>query len=77
MREAGGDVIGLDWRVRLDEGWQRVGHDVAVMGNLDPVALFAKQDTLRAQAKTNSGSGWRTTAATFSIWTRHPAGDTG
>jgi uroporphyrinogen decarboxylase len=51
MREAGGDVIGLDWRVRLDEGWQRVGHDVAVMGNLDPVTLFAKQDVLRAQAK--------------------------
>jgi uroporphyrinogen decarboxylase len=51
MREAGGDVIGLDWRVRLDEGWQRVGHDVAVMGNLEPVALFANQEVLRAQAK--------------------------
>jgi uroporphyrinogen decarboxylase len=51
MREAGGDVIGLDWRVRLDEAWQRVGHDVAVMGNLDPVTLFAKQDVLREQAK--------------------------
>ena len=51
MREAGGDVIGLDWRVRLDEGWQRVGHDVAVMGNLDPVALFANQESLREQAK--------------------------
>jgi len=51
MREAGGDVIGLDWRVRLDEGWRRVGHDVAVMGNLDPVSLFAKQDTLREQVK--------------------------
>lgn len=51
LREAGGDVIGLDWRVRLDDGWRRVGHDVAVMGNLDPVALFANQDTLKAQAK--------------------------
>src|SRR5215216_2902297 len=51
MREAGGDVIGLDWRVRLDEGWNRVGHDVAVMGNLDPVVLFAKQDVIREQAK--------------------------
>ena len=51
MREAGGDVIGLDWRVRLDEGWRRIGHDVAVMGNLDPVALFGKQDVLREQAK--------------------------
>src|SRR5215203_3077856 len=51
MREAGGDVIGLDWRVRLDEGWRRVGHDVAVMGNLDPIALFANQNTLGTQTK--------------------------
>ncbi|MGH9928476.1 MAG: uroporphyrinogen decarboxylase [Pyrinomonadaceae bacterium] len=51
LREAGGDVIGLDWRVRLDEGWKRVGHDVAVMGNLDPVALFANQDHLQSQAR--------------------------
>jgi uroporphyrinogen decarboxylase len=51
MREAGGDVIGFDWRVRLDQGWQRVGHDVAVMGNLDPVALFAEREVLLAQAK--------------------------
>jgi uroporphyrinogen decarboxylase len=51
LREAGGDVIGLDWRVRLDEGWRRVGHDVAVMGNLDPVALFADREVLLAQAR--------------------------
>lgn len=50
MGEAGGDVIGLDWRVDLREAWQRLG-DAAVMGNLDPVALFAKQDFIRAQAK--------------------------
>ena len=41
MRQAGGDVIGLDWRVPLDNGWQTIGHDRAVQGNLDPVALFA------------------------------------
>lgn len=40
QRQAGGDVIGLDWRVQLDEAWDRVGHDVAVQGNLDPVVLF-------------------------------------
>jgi uroporphyrinogen decarboxylase len=40
QREAGGDVIGLDWRIPLDEGWKRVGHDIAVQGNLDPVVLF-------------------------------------
>ena len=51
MREAGGDVIGLDWRVPLDEGWKRVGYEVGIMGNLDPVTLFANQDHLRAQAR--------------------------
>ena len=51
MREAGGDVIGLDWRVPLHEGWKRVGHDVGVMGNLDPVILLANQHHLRAQAR--------------------------
>ena len=51
MREAGGDVIGLDWRVELDEGWSRVGHDVGIMGNLDPVTLFSNTDVLRSQAK--------------------------
>lgn len=41
MRQAGGDVLGLDWRIPLDSGWQIIGHDRAVQGNLDPVALFA------------------------------------
>ena len=51
ISEAGGSVIGVDWRVPLGEGWQRVGHDKAVMGNLDPVALFANQEHLRSQAR--------------------------
>ena len=51
ISEAGGDVIGIDWRVPLDDGWERVGHDKAVMGNLDPVALFANREHLRSQAK--------------------------
>jgi uroporphyrinogen decarboxylase len=41
MREAGGDVIGVDWRIHLDEAWAIVGPDVAVQGNLDPLTLFA------------------------------------
>jgi uroporphyrinogen decarboxylase len=41
QKEAGGDVIGLDWRVPLDEGWKALGFDVAVQGNLDPTVLFA------------------------------------
>jgi uroporphyrinogen decarboxylase len=52
ISEAGGNVIGVDWRVRLDQSWQRIGHDKAVMGNLDPVALFANREHLRSEAKT-------------------------
>jgi len=47
MRAAGGDVIGLDWRVDLDAAWARVGHDVAVQGNLDPAALLAPPAEIR------------------------------
>ena len=62
MREAGGDVIGLDWRVDLDRGWEAIGFDRAVQGNLDPAALFAPHDELErrvrrilAQAANRSG----------------------
>ncbi len=41
MRAAGGTVIGLDWRIGLDDGWKIIGEDVAVQGNLDPAVLFA------------------------------------
>lgn len=50
QRDAGGDVIGLDWRVRLDDAWARLGPNVAVQGNLDPVALLGPRDELFAQA---------------------------
>jgi uroporphyrinogen decarboxylase len=41
IKEAGGDVIGVDWRVSLADAWRRLGDEVAIQGNLDPVALFA------------------------------------
>lgn len=41
MKAAGGTVLGLDWRIPLDDGWKLVGHDVAIQGNLDPTILFA------------------------------------
>ncbi|MBI3160676.1 MAG: uroporphyrinogen decarboxylase [Chloroflexi bacterium] len=47
MKEAGGTVIGLDWRMPLDDGWGLLGEDVAVQGNLDPTALFAPLPVLR------------------------------
>jgi uroporphyrinogen decarboxylase len=49
LRAAGGDVIGLDWRVDLDAAWARLGADVAVQGNLDPIALLAPIPQLRSR----------------------------
>jgi uroporphyrinogen decarboxylase len=51
MREAGGDVIGLDWRVNLAEAWTRLGAGVGVQGNLDPIALFADVAEIRTRAR--------------------------
>jgi uroporphyrinogen decarboxylase len=51
MNETGADVIGLDWRIPLDEGWDRINHRAAVQGNLDPVLLFADWKELKARAE--------------------------
>jgi uroporphyrinogen decarboxylase len=51
LAEAGGSVIGIDWRIDLDRGWEAVGFDRAVQGNLDPVVLLSDRDTVRRQAR--------------------------
>jgi uroporphyrinogen decarboxylase len=51
MRETGADVLGLDWRIPLDVGWQSIGHTRAVQGNLDPITLFAPEAVLHARVK--------------------------
>jgi uroporphyrinogen decarboxylase len=51
QRDAGGTVIGLDWRVELDGAWRRLGYDVAVQGNLDPVVLLAPRAEIERQAQ--------------------------
>jgi uroporphyrinogen decarboxylase len=51
IRDAGGDVIGVDWRIDLSDAWARLGAEVAVQGNLDPVALLAPWDELEARAR--------------------------
>jgi uroporphyrinogen decarboxylase len=48
MREAGGDIIGADWRIPLDEAWERIGHDRGIQGNLDPTLLLGPRDRLLA-----------------------------
>jgi uroporphyrinogen decarboxylase len=51
LKEAGGGVIGLDWRTPLAWGWQTLGHDVAVQGNLDPAVLFAPRSDIEKRVK--------------------------
>jgi uroporphyrinogen decarboxylase len=51
MAEAGGDVIGLDWRVPLDRGWELVGDDCGVQGNLDPAVVLGPWDRIEAATR--------------------------
>jgi uroporphyrinogen decarboxylase len=51
MRETGAEVIGLDWRIPLDDGWRSLGFKCAVQGNLDPVLLFADWKDLKSRAE--------------------------
>ena len=50
LAEAGGDVIGLDWRIELDHGWELVGDDRGVQGNLDPAVLLGPWERAEAAA---------------------------
>ena len=49
LHAAGGDVMGVDWRVNIDQAWMDISYRSAVQGNLDPAALFAPPDVLRAE----------------------------
>jgi uroporphyrinogen decarboxylase len=51
MVETGADVLGLDWRIPLDQGWRAVGPGCGVQGNLDPITLFAPLDVLESRVR--------------------------
>jgi uroporphyrinogen decarboxylase len=51
MREAGGDVMGVDWRVDLDVAWRLVGQEVAIQGNLDPAVLLAEPPFIETRVR--------------------------
>lgn len=51
MSKAGGDVIGVDWRIGIDRAWRRIGYNKAIQGNLDPAVLFAPQYEIKRHAK--------------------------
>ncbi len=51
MKEAGGDVIGVDWRIDLGDAWALLGDDVGVQGNMDPVILYAPPEVIEAKVQ--------------------------
>jgi uroporphyrinogen decarboxylase len=51
MQETGADVIGVDWRIPLDEGWLLLENRGAIQGNLDPVVLFSDWKQVKSRAK--------------------------
>jgi uroporphyrinogen decarboxylase len=51
MKRAGGNVIGVDWRVNIGEAWARLGYDVAIQGNLDPVILYGPVELIEKNVK--------------------------
>ena len=51
LRQVGADVVGVDWRVRLDDAWAQLGPGLAIQGNLDPTALFAPWPELERRAR--------------------------
>ncbi len=50
LSETGADVIGVDWRIEIDDAWEQIGEDVAVQGNLDPVTLFGPWHQIQRRA---------------------------
>ena len=50
MAEAGPDVVGVDWRVPIDEAWDRIGPELGIQGNLDPAVLFAPWESVEREA---------------------------
>jgi len=51
VKDAGGDVIGLDWRMDIDTAWSKLGHELGVQGNLDPVALYGSRDYIKGRVQ--------------------------
>ena len=50
LAESGSRVVGVDWRIRLDEAWNQIGHDRSIQGNLDPLVLLASPQEIRQRA---------------------------
>jgi uroporphyrinogen decarboxylase len=67
MAEAGADVVGVDWRVPLDQAARRIGPGRAVQGNLDPAVLFADWDVVEAEVRRIVAEGRQTYGHVFNL----------
>jgi len=67
IRETGPDVVGLDWRINLDEAVARLGKDISVQGNLDPYAMLAPSDHLEARVKEILAQGTKARGHIFNL----------
>jgi uroporphyrinogen decarboxylase len=67
MGEAGAEVVGVDFRLPLDEASRRIGPDRAVQGNLDPAALFAPWEAVAARTRDVLAAGRRTPGHVFNL----------
>jgi uroporphyrinogen decarboxylase len=67
MRDAGGEVIGIDWRIKLDEAWQRVGYDRAIQGNLDPCVLLSNKSEIKRRVELILGQAERRPGHIFNL----------
>jgi len=77
MAATGADVIGLDWRQPLDEGWRAVGHGHAVQGNLDPITLFCADGSFGTAREGSSERRKRLPWPHLQSWPRHRSDDAG
>ena len=71
MRETGADVIGLDWRVPLDQGWSTLGHAVAVQGNLDPITALCRRRSASPTRAPDPRAGRRPPRTHLQPWPWH------
>ena len=67
MKAAGGDVIGVDWRLPIDEAWKLIGHDRGIQGNLDPTRLLGPSRRAVRARPTTCCAAWTDAPATSSI----------
>ena len=77
MKETGAEVIGMDWRIPLDAGWESLGYKGSVQGNLDPVSLFAGWKELTCARGRCSAAGGGTAGAYLQSGAWHSSGDSG